>query len=75
MPQTYTDAELLVLARAQYAAILGGSQAYSIDGRQLTRADLVKIQDSITWLEKRLATTGDGSGNGGIPTNLAKFDR
>ena len=37
--------------------ILDGQQAYSIDGRSLTRADLDKIRDEIARLDKRTATS------------------
>lgn len=52
-----TDAELLVLARAAYAQILVTGQAYGTNGRSLTRADLGKLQEAITWLESRVNAT------------------
>jgi hypothetical protein len=44
---------------AQYlnceAAILSGSQEYTIGSRRLTRADLNEISDMIKYLEKEIA--------------------
>lgn len=57
---TGTDQELLDLYRYALAAIATG-QAYNIGGRQMTRADLAHVRDTITWLEQRVYD--DGSGN------------
>ena len=51
---TGTDQELLDLARAAMAQIMATGQAYSVDGRSLTRADLPQLRDQITWLESRI---------------------
>ena len=60
---TYTDADLLLLWRAAYAACSMG-QSYSISGRQLTRANLPEIVKQITWLETRTNADGHGLGRG-----------
>lgn len=51
--QTYYDAE---------EAILSGAQSYSIGSRNLTRADLGKVQDMIKELESEVRTLEKGSG-------------
>lgn len=61
---TYTDAELLSLARSQIVQILASGQAYGIDGRSLTRTDLPKIQQFIEWIEARVDEDESDFGDG-----------
>lgn len=63
-PGTGTDQELLDLARAAIAQILATGQSYAIAGRQLTRADLPELRETVQWLETRLtAQAGDSTEN------------
>lgn len=61
--QTFTDAELLKLTRKAIADILVGGQAYGINGRNLTRADLPTLMETQKELEQRI---NDASGTGSI---------
>jgi hypothetical protein len=61
-PQTFTDAELLALTRHAIATILAGGQAYGINGRSLTRADLTDLWETVRTLETRIAAAG-GTGS------------
>ena len=47
------DVTALAAYRAALLAVSSG-QSYEIFGRTVTRADLVAIRDTITWLEKRM---------------------
>ena len=62
--QTHTDAQLLALYRDCFAKIAIG-QAYSINGRSFTRADMKTVMDAISWLEDRVETDAAGVEGGG----------
>jgi hypothetical protein len=53
-----SDQELLDLTRDAIAKITAGGQAYTSDGRSLTRADLGALWAQVRELEKRLAPAG-----------------
>lgn len=64
--QSFTTAQLLKLTEYRIAQILAGSQAYSMDGRQLTHADLETLYRERDRLkaEVEAETAGeDGGGN------------
>lgn len=65
-----TDAELLVYTRAAIVKILTDGQAYSINGRSLTRADLPELRKQVEWLEARVDADAGTS-----TKNLAKLRR
>ena len=69
---TGTDEELLQFTRAAIAQITLHGQAYTIDGRELTRADLRSLREQVTWLESRINAAA-GSGSSG--ENIARFRR
>ncbi len=52
----------LNLYKAARDAILTGAQSYSINGRNLSRADLRTIENSISRLETRIARLSRGGG-------------
>lgn len=61
---TYTDAELLTLTRKAIVDVLAGGQAYGVQGRQFTRADLAELYSTVQLLEQRInaaADTADGT--------------
>jgi hypothetical protein len=58
---TGTDAELLEFTRAAIATITLTGQAYTIRGRQLTRADLPDLREQLKWLEARIDADAGGS--------------
>jgi hypothetical protein len=66
--QTFTDTELLALTRKAIADILVAGQAYGVNGRNLTRADLPTLMDTQRVLESRISAA---SGTGGFA--LASF--
>jgi hypothetical protein len=37
-------------------------QSYEINGRQMTRANLREVRDTIDWLEKKIDNASDASG-------------
>lgn len=59
--ETYTDEELLALARQNLATILAGGQAKSIRGKMLQYADLAELRAEITRLE-RIVSARNGGG-------------
>jgi len=59
----YTDADLLKAMRYGYAQ-LAFSQAVTIAGRTITRAQLPQLRQEIVYLENRIAAAG--SPNAGI---------
>ena len=65
-----SDEELLAFARAAIVSILATGQAYSTDGRQLTRANLGELREMVTWLEQRIAADAGAS-----TVNLARLKR
>jgi hypothetical protein len=69
--QVFTDAELLLLTRKAIADILVAGQAYGINGRNLTRADLPELWATVNTLESRITSSGS-NGDGG--TALIQFD-
>lgn len=58
---TGSDSELLEFARAAIATITLTGQAYTINGRTLTRADLPELRETVDWLEQRIAADGGES--------------
>jgi hypothetical protein len=56
-----TDEEMLVFARAAIVNIMATGQAYGINGREMTRADLPELRETVTWLEERIAATANTS--------------
>lgn len=52
---TYTDSELLDLAREAYAKVLAGGRDVMFNGRRVTRDDLSSIAEAITRLEARIS--------------------
>ena len=67
---TGTDSELLEFTRAAIAQITLHGQAYSIDGRQLTRADLADLREQLTYFESRV-----NAASGRRRDNLATLQR
>lgn len=65
-----TDAEILVYVRAAIVQILTQGQAYAINGRSLTRADLPELRKQVEWLEARVDADAGTS-----KKNLAKLRR
>lgn len=65
-----TDAEILVYVRAAIVKILTDGQAYTINGRSLTRADLPELRKQVDWLEARVDADAGTS-----TRNLAKLKR
>ena len=57
----------LALYQTQRNAILEGGQAYGINGRQLTRANLQTIIDKIDALEARIARLSRTNGSRTAP--------
>jgi hypothetical protein len=68
-PAEYTDAELLVHARAMIATILVSGTAYTISGRAMTRANLAELRTQVEWLEQRIDASS------GPAQNIAAFKR
>ena len=59
--ETYTDEELLALARQNLATVLAGGQAKSIRGKTLRYADLGAIRKEIDRLQQEIdAKKGGG---------------
>lgn len=69
---TGTDQELLDFVRAAIAQILLHGQAYSIDGRQYTRADLATLEKLEQKYEARVNAAAGASRS---KENLARFKR
>lgn len=70
---TGTDQELLDFTRAAIAQITAHGQAYTIDGREMTRADLPTLHEQLRMFESRVnAAAGVSSAN---KSNLARFGR
>jgi len=67
---TGTDSELLEFTRAAIAQITLHGQAYTIEGRQLTRADLADLREQLTFFESRV-----NSANGRGRDNIASLQR
>lgn len=67
---TGTDQEILDFTRAAIAQITLHGQAYSIEGRQLTRADLPTLHQQMAMFEGRI-----NAATGGSAENLARFKR
>jgi ABC-type protease/lipase transport system fused ATPase/permease subunit len=67
---TGTDQELLDFTRAAIAQITLHGQAYTIDGRELTRADLRSLREQVTWLESRINSAAGNQAN-----NIARLQR
>ena len=70
---TGTDQELLDFTRAAIAQVTLHGQAYTIDGRTLTRADLKSLRDQEQYYEQRVNAAA------GVATrskqNVARFKR
>lgn len=60
---TGTDQELLNFTRAAIAQITMHGQAYTHDGREMTRADLRSLREQVTWLEGRINGAAGNSAN------------
>ena len=61
--QSFTDADLLSLARAALAGILAGGQSYSLPGgRSFTRANMNDLLKLINELEGRINAATEDSG-------------
>lgn len=69
---TGTDAEIVTFTRAAIVQITMHGQAYSIDGRQLTRADLPSLHKQLQFFESRVNASNSTTGN---KSNLARFQR
>lgn len=67
---TGTDSELLEFTRAAIAQITLHGQAYTIEGRQLTRANLPELREQLVFFESRVNST-----NGRSRDNLASLQR
>ena len=70
---TGTDQEILDFTRAAIAQITLQGQAYTIDGRELTRADLPTLHQQLAMFETRIANASGGSS--ADKSNLARFRR
>lgn len=62
--QTFTDEEMLKLARKAIAEIMVGGQSSGLNGRQMTRADLPALWDSVRDLEARINSAATDSAGG-----------
>jgi len=69
---TGTDQEIVDFTRAAIAQITLHGQAYSIDGRQLTRADLPTLHEQLKIFEARVNAASGTSRN---KSNLACLKR
>lgn len=67
---TGSDQELLDFTRATIAQITLHGQAYTVDGRELTRADLRSLREQVTWLESRINAAA-----GNQASNIARLQR
>jgi hypothetical protein len=67
---TGTDSELLEFTRAAIAQITLHGQAYTFDGRQLTRADLSDLREQLVFFESRV-----NSASAGRRDNVAALQR
>lgn len=67
---TGTDSELLEFTRAAIAQITLHGQAYTNEGRQLTRADLASLREQLVFFESRV-----NQSNGRRRDNLAALQR
>jgi hypothetical protein len=68
---TGTDEELLEFTRAAIAQITLHGVAYTVRGRQLTRASLQQLREQVQWLEARISAAEGG----GSKTNSASRQR
>jgi hypothetical protein len=66
----YSAAELLSLTNSAIAALIAGSQAYTIAGRSYTAADLDKLRQMRSDLQQEV-----GAASSGDTYNLAGFSR
>jgi hypothetical protein len=59
-----TVAQLTTALTSYNACLLAISlgQSYEINGRQMTRANLREVRDTIDWLEKKIDVASDTSG-------------
>lgn len=62
-----TDAQLLTLFNEALQAVALG-QRYKINERELSRADIAEIRDTIEWLERRISVATDTTGGLGVVT-------
>lgn len=58
---SYSDEELLALAREAYAKVLAGGREVMFNGRRVTRDDLGTISDSIEFLESRISSASSST--------------
>jgi len=68
---TYTDSELLDLAREAYAKVLAGGKEVWFEGRKVTRDDLPAIEKAIKYLEGRISAES----NSGQSFTQARLNR
>lgn len=68
---TGTDQELLDFTRAAIAQITLHGQAYTIDGRELTRADLKSLREQLDYFEKRVSADNPNASR----KNIARLGR
>ncbi len=59
--QSFSDSEMVLLLRSAIAHVTVG-QAYSIGGRQLTRANLQELTTALQLFEANVAAAADGNG-------------
>lgn len=69
---TYTDAELLALAREGIATILVKGQSYEFMGRQFERADLADLQAIERHYEAKVSASSSGLIS--VDVNLKRAD-
>lgn len=62
--QTFTDAEMLILVRNALVQ-LTISQATTINGRSITRAQIPQLKELHQWLEQRIQDDANSSQAGG----------
>jgi len=70
---TGSDQELLDFTRAAIAQITLQGQAYTIDGRELTRADLPTLHEQLKMFESRVNAAAGGAS--AAKSNIARFQR
>lgn len=66
----YTDAQMVKVCKKAIVDILAGGQNYSINGRTLSRADLDKVTNMLSFFEERVEAAGNTDGT---TTALAEF--
>lgn len=73
---TYTDAELLDLAREALAKLLAGEcQEYRVGGRTFRKVDIVDLERLVTRLEARVGTSEAATSGSGLVRAGVSFTR